>query len=150
MTITAHIVVRDAERAVAFYRDAFGTVEIDRILPVALSLVRSPTRNRLGFSGPVSDLGDRGQPPRVDDRDGEQQQRPIRVASRCGRSAARGVCLQQPRRSALHNPPVPAELALVLDPAAGDLYGGIFCVTPDRSEARPAPVEQWLLPHDAV
>jgi PhnB protein len=30
-TITPHIVVQDAERAVAFYRDAFGAVEVDRI-----------------------------------------------------------------------------------------------------------------------
>jgi PhnB protein len=30
-TITPHIVVHDAERAVAFYHDAFGAVEIDRI-----------------------------------------------------------------------------------------------------------------------
>jgi uncharacterized glyoxalase superfamily protein PhnB len=31
MPITAHIVVQGAERAVAFYRDAFGAEEIDRI-----------------------------------------------------------------------------------------------------------------------
>lgn len=31
MTLTAHIVVRGAERAAAFYRDAFGAEEIDRI-----------------------------------------------------------------------------------------------------------------------
>ncbi|MBV9803423.1 MAG: VOC family protein [Solirubrobacterales bacterium] len=31
MSITAHIVVQDAERAAAFYRDAFGAEEIDRI-----------------------------------------------------------------------------------------------------------------------
>jgi PhnB protein len=31
MVITPHIVVRDAERAVAFYRDAFGAEELSRI-----------------------------------------------------------------------------------------------------------------------
>jgi uncharacterized glyoxalase superfamily protein PhnB len=31
MAITAHIVVRGAERAAAFYRDAFGAEEIERI-----------------------------------------------------------------------------------------------------------------------
>src|SRR5689334_5729921 len=31
MLITAHIVVRDAERAVAFYRNAFGAQEVSRI-----------------------------------------------------------------------------------------------------------------------
>ena len=31
MAITAHIVVQGAERAVAFYRDAFGAEEIERI-----------------------------------------------------------------------------------------------------------------------
>lgn len=31
MTITAHIVVQGAERAVTFYRDAFGAIEVDRI-----------------------------------------------------------------------------------------------------------------------
>ena len=31
MAITAHIVVKGAERAVAFYRDAFGAEEIERI-----------------------------------------------------------------------------------------------------------------------
>jgi PhnB protein len=31
MTITAHIVVQGAERAAAFYRDAFGAEEISRI-----------------------------------------------------------------------------------------------------------------------
>ena len=31
MSITPHIVVQGAERAVAFYRDAFGAEEIDRI-----------------------------------------------------------------------------------------------------------------------
>jgi len=31
MSITAHIVVRGAERAAAFYRDAFGAEEIERI-----------------------------------------------------------------------------------------------------------------------
>jgi PhnB protein len=31
MPITPHLVVRPAERAVAFYRDAFGAEEIDRI-----------------------------------------------------------------------------------------------------------------------
>jgi PhnB protein len=31
MPITPHIVVQDAERAVAFYREAFGAEEIDRI-----------------------------------------------------------------------------------------------------------------------
>jgi uncharacterized glyoxalase superfamily protein PhnB len=31
MRISAHLVVRDAERAVAFYGDAFGAVELDRI-----------------------------------------------------------------------------------------------------------------------
>jgi len=31
MLITAHIVVRGAERAAAFYRDAFGAEELDRI-----------------------------------------------------------------------------------------------------------------------
>ena len=31
MSITAHIVVQGAERAVAFYRDAFGAVELRRI-----------------------------------------------------------------------------------------------------------------------
>jgi PhnB protein len=31
MSITPHIVVRDAERAVAFYRDAFGAEEMSRI-----------------------------------------------------------------------------------------------------------------------
>jgi PhnB protein len=31
MSITAHIVVRGAERAVAFYRDAFGAEELSRI-----------------------------------------------------------------------------------------------------------------------
>ncbi len=31
MSITAHIVVQGAERAVEFYRDAFGAEEIDRI-----------------------------------------------------------------------------------------------------------------------
>jgi uncharacterized glyoxalase superfamily protein PhnB len=31
MSITAHIVVRGAERAVAFYREAFGAVELRRI-----------------------------------------------------------------------------------------------------------------------
>jgi uncharacterized glyoxalase superfamily protein PhnB len=31
MSISAHIVVQGAERAVAFYRDAFGAVEVDRI-----------------------------------------------------------------------------------------------------------------------
>lgn len=31
MPITAHIVVQDAQRAVVFYRDAFGAEEIDRI-----------------------------------------------------------------------------------------------------------------------
>lgn len=31
MPITPHIVVRDAERAIAFYRDAFGAEELDRI-----------------------------------------------------------------------------------------------------------------------
>jgi PhnB protein len=31
MPITPHIVVRPAERAAAFYRDAFGAAEIDRI-----------------------------------------------------------------------------------------------------------------------
>ena len=31
MSITAHIVVQDADRAAAFYRDAFGAEEIERI-----------------------------------------------------------------------------------------------------------------------
>ena len=31
MSITAHIVVRDAERAAAFYQRAFGAEEVDRI-----------------------------------------------------------------------------------------------------------------------
>src|SRR5215204_5510655 len=31
MSITAHIVVQGAERAAAFYRDAFGATEVDRI-----------------------------------------------------------------------------------------------------------------------
>ena len=31
MSITAHIVVRGAEQAAAFYRDAFGAEEVDRI-----------------------------------------------------------------------------------------------------------------------
>jgi PhnB protein len=31
MSITAHIVVQGAERAAAFYRDAFATEEVDRI-----------------------------------------------------------------------------------------------------------------------
>jgi PhnB protein len=30
-TITPHIVVEEAERAVAFYRDAFGAIELNRI-----------------------------------------------------------------------------------------------------------------------
>jgi hypothetical protein len=32
MSITTHIVVRGAERAVAFYHDAFGAEEVSRIL----------------------------------------------------------------------------------------------------------------------
>jgi uncharacterized glyoxalase superfamily protein PhnB len=31
MSITPHIVVRDAERAAAFYRDALGAEEVTRI-----------------------------------------------------------------------------------------------------------------------
>jgi hypothetical protein len=46
MSITAHIVVQGAERAVAFYRDAFGAQEISRI-PVPDGRLMSVQRQHL-------------------------------------------------------------------------------------------------------
>jgi len=54
MSITPHIVVQGAERAVAFYVDAFGAEEVSRILS-AFSTAEAPAECRVGaFAGPMT------------------------------------------------------------------------------------------------